>query len=248
MENRKLSFLRPRVVKEDSLRGYNPPMDFDIVIIGGGLAGASLVAALAESGLRLALIERKAPPSPGADWDSRVYALTPASTAFRREPCRDWPRRRKRSGGETRRRRRWSRVVGAARRAHRGPKRELRAARRRCQFRLRAGASQYRVSMVSQRRCARLSALARPARLDSLVGTGAPRARTARAPAPGVLPARRRSGRRSSGRPGAAHPADRLSLEPHGCRSDRTGKDGAHRRRRARLAPARRAGSQSGIG
>src|SRR5438046_10028438 len=57
-------------------------MDFDIVIIGGGLAGASLAAALAESGLRLALIERKAPPSPGPDWDSRVYALTPASTAF----------------------------------------------------------------------------------------------------------------------------------------------------------------------
>ncbi len=70
------------VVKEDSLRGYNPRMDFDIVIIGGGLAGASLAAALAESGLRLALIERKAPPSPGPDWDSRIYALTPASTAF----------------------------------------------------------------------------------------------------------------------------------------------------------------------
>jgi 2-octaprenylphenol hydroxylase len=57
-------------------------VDFDTVIIGGGLAGASLAAALAESGLRLALIERKAPPSPGPDWDSRVYALTPASTAF----------------------------------------------------------------------------------------------------------------------------------------------------------------------
>jgi len=57
-------------------------MDFDIVIIGGGLAGASLAAALAESGVRLALIERKVPPSPGADWDSRVYALTPASRAF----------------------------------------------------------------------------------------------------------------------------------------------------------------------
>src|SRR2546427_7513656 len=70
------------VVKEGSLRGYNPRMDFDVVIIGGGLAGASLAAALAESGLRLALIERKAPPSPGPDWDSRVYALTPASTAF----------------------------------------------------------------------------------------------------------------------------------------------------------------------
>src|SRR2546430_9649955 len=70
------------VVKEDSLRGYNPRMDFDIVIVGGGLAGAGLAAALANSGLTLALIERKAPPSPGADWDSRVYALTPASTAF----------------------------------------------------------------------------------------------------------------------------------------------------------------------
>jgi len=57
-------------------------MDFDVVIIGGGLAGASLAAALAESRLRLALIERKAPPPPGPDWDSRVYALTPASTAF----------------------------------------------------------------------------------------------------------------------------------------------------------------------
>ena len=57
-------------------------MDFDVVIIGGGLAGASLAAALADTGLRLALIERKAPPSPGPDWDSRVYALTPASVAF----------------------------------------------------------------------------------------------------------------------------------------------------------------------
>jgi 2-polyprenylphenol 6-hydroxylase len=57
-------------------------MDFDIVIIGGGLAGASLAAALAESGSRLALIERRTPPSPGPDWDSRIYTLTPASTAF----------------------------------------------------------------------------------------------------------------------------------------------------------------------
>jgi 2-octaprenylphenol hydroxylase len=57
-------------------------VDFDIVIVGGGLAGASLAAALAESGLRLALVERRAPSSPGPEWDSRVYALTPASTAF----------------------------------------------------------------------------------------------------------------------------------------------------------------------
>jgi len=70
------------VVKEDSLRGYNPRVDFDLAIIGGGLAGASLAAALAESRLRLALIERKAPAALDPEWDSRVYALTPASIAF----------------------------------------------------------------------------------------------------------------------------------------------------------------------
>ncbi len=42
-------------------------MDFDVVIVGGGLAGASLAAALAQGGHRLALI---------------VYALTPASIGF----------------------------------------------------------------------------------------------------------------------------------------------------------------------
>src|SRR6266705_6315618 len=57
-------------------------MDFDIVIIGGGLAGAGLAAALAQGGHRLAPIERKAPAAPGAEWDSRVYTLTPASIAF----------------------------------------------------------------------------------------------------------------------------------------------------------------------
>src|SRR5438876_11995978 len=57
-------------------------MDFDVVIVGGGLAGASLAAALAQGGHRLALIERKAPAAPGAEWDSRVYTLTPASVAF----------------------------------------------------------------------------------------------------------------------------------------------------------------------
>jgi ubiquinone biosynthesis UbiH/UbiF/VisC/COQ6 family hydroxylase len=57
-------------------------MDFDVVIVGGGLAGASLAAALAEGGYRLALIERKAPAAPGPEWDPRVYALTPASIAF----------------------------------------------------------------------------------------------------------------------------------------------------------------------
>jgi len=57
-------------------------VEVDVVIVGAGLVGASLAAALAGSGLRLALIEREAPPAPGPDWDARIYALTPASVAF----------------------------------------------------------------------------------------------------------------------------------------------------------------------
>jgi ubiquinone biosynthesis UbiH/UbiF/VisC/COQ6 family hydroxylase len=57
-------------------------MDFDVVIVGGGLTGASLAAALAEGGRRVALMERKPPPAPVPQWDSRVYTLTPASVAF----------------------------------------------------------------------------------------------------------------------------------------------------------------------
>lgn len=57
-------------------------MDFDVVIIGGGLAGASLAAALADTGHRVALVERKAPTAPLSQWDARVYTLTPASVAF----------------------------------------------------------------------------------------------------------------------------------------------------------------------
>lgn len=66
-------------------------MDFDVVIIGGGLAGASLAAALAQSSHRVALVERKAPPAPLAQWDTRVYTLTPASIAFL-ERIGAWPR------------------------------------------------------------------------------------------------------------------------------------------------------------
>ncbi len=54
----------------------------DIAIIGAGLVGASLAAALAPSGLNVALIEPRAPAMPSASWDSRVYAVSPGSAAF----------------------------------------------------------------------------------------------------------------------------------------------------------------------
>jgi ubiquinone biosynthesis UbiH/UbiF/VisC/COQ6 family hydroxylase len=55
---------------------------FDVAVVGAGLVGASLAAALAGSGLTIAVVE-PAPPSPPADdWDSRIYAISPASTAF----------------------------------------------------------------------------------------------------------------------------------------------------------------------
>ena len=66
-------------------------MDFDIVIVGGGLVGASLAAALKHSGLRLALIEGQPLPSLDSEWDSRIYAFTPGNVVFLHE-CGAWQR------------------------------------------------------------------------------------------------------------------------------------------------------------
>ncbi|MFZ2540866.1 MAG: UbiH/UbiF family hydroxylase [Gallionella sp.] len=57
-------------------------MNFDVVIIGGGLVGASLAASLKLSGLSLALVDRQAAPEPFADWDNRIYAISPGSRNF----------------------------------------------------------------------------------------------------------------------------------------------------------------------
>jgi 2-octaprenylphenol hydroxylase len=78
-------------------------MNFDIVIVGGGLVGASLAAALKHSGLALALVESQpsltrdvasisnasasnAPAShvsaSAEGWDSRIYAISPGSRTF----------------------------------------------------------------------------------------------------------------------------------------------------------------------
>ncbi len=57
-------------------------MDFDVVIVGGGLVGASLALSLKESGLRLALVEAKHHVHETEGWDSRIYAISPGSAAF----------------------------------------------------------------------------------------------------------------------------------------------------------------------
>lgn len=54
---------------------------FDLIIVGGGLAGASLALALRNTSLSIALVEGRAPVRP-AGWDARVYAVSPANAEF----------------------------------------------------------------------------------------------------------------------------------------------------------------------
>lgn len=54
---------------------------FDLIIVGGGLAGASLAVALRDSRLRIALLESRPPVRPDG-WDARIYAVSPANVAF----------------------------------------------------------------------------------------------------------------------------------------------------------------------
>ena len=56
-------------------------MHFDVIIVGGGLAGLSLARALRNTPLSVALLET-APPSRPSGWDARVYAITPANATF----------------------------------------------------------------------------------------------------------------------------------------------------------------------
>lgn len=70
----------------------NLDMEFDIVIIGGGIVGASLAATLKSSGLKLALVESGSLPPLSAsldDWDPRIYAFTPGNVDFLKE-CGAW--------------------------------------------------------------------------------------------------------------------------------------------------------------
>jgi 2-polyprenylphenol 6-hydroxylase len=58
-----------------------PNMDCDVLIVGGGLAGASLAVALRGSRFRVAVVEARAPERPQG-WDQRVYAVSPGSRDF----------------------------------------------------------------------------------------------------------------------------------------------------------------------
>lgn len=59
--------------------------EFDIIIVGAGLVGASFAQAMKDSGLKLALVESVAPTAPSPEWTSRVYAVSPGSIEFLRE-------------------------------------------------------------------------------------------------------------------------------------------------------------------
>lgn len=62
-------------------------MTFDVLIIGGGLVGASVAAALKGSGLSIALVEAQPASSSNEGWDSRVYAISPGGASFLGECC-----------------------------------------------------------------------------------------------------------------------------------------------------------------
>jgi len=61
--------------------------NFDVVIVGGGLAGLSLAVALRTSRLSIALVEGQVPGAPIAPdgWDARIYAVSPANARFLEE-------------------------------------------------------------------------------------------------------------------------------------------------------------------
>ena len=57
-------------------------LEFDVVVVGAGLPGLALCAALRRSQLSVALVEGRMPEWPVGGWDARVYAVSPSSARF----------------------------------------------------------------------------------------------------------------------------------------------------------------------
>ena len=73
--------------------GKDQSADYDVLIVGGGLAGAALAVALSQLPLKIALIEARGEPKMGATdhsrrsahgehWDPRIYAISPTNVNF----------------------------------------------------------------------------------------------------------------------------------------------------------------------
>ncbi|MHB1188193.1 UbiH/UbiF family hydroxylase [Thiobacillus sp.] len=58
------------------------PERYQAVIVGAGLVGTAAALALGRQGLRVALVERQLPGVPDETWDTRIYAISPASQRF----------------------------------------------------------------------------------------------------------------------------------------------------------------------
>ncbi|GBG15606.1 uncharacterized protein NMK_3217 [Novimethylophilus kurashikiensis] len=60
--------------------------NYDVIVVGGGLAGSALALSLGQGGLQVALVERTQPqPLPQDEsWDPRIYAITPGNVDFLR--------------------------------------------------------------------------------------------------------------------------------------------------------------------
>jgi len=90
---RRLSISRRRCRHLSTAPTTTTTWDYDVLILGGGIVGASLACRLAETlarphGLKIGLLESRPPPplasclAPDRLPDPRVYALAPASVAF----------------------------------------------------------------------------------------------------------------------------------------------------------------------
>ncbi|MBU1394912.1 MAG: UbiH/UbiF family hydroxylase [Gammaproteobacteria bacterium] len=55
---------------------------YQVVIVGAGLVGAAAALALGRQGFTVALVERQPPQVPDETWDTRIYAISPASQRY----------------------------------------------------------------------------------------------------------------------------------------------------------------------